>query len=70
MTPYAGTYLPLDGSPRHDPIRNPQALAISKSDFPEPLRLAPDGPELLGPLSQIGLVVPDVNVEDVVGAGR
>jgi hypothetical protein len=70
MTLYAGTYLPLDGSPLHDPIRNSQPLAIAKSDFPEPLRLAPDGPEPLGPIPQIGLLVPDAHVADVVRAGR
>jgi hypothetical protein len=68
MAPYAGTYLLLDGYSLHDTILDPQPLAISKSDFPEPLRLAPDGPQPPGPLSQIRLVVPDTHVDDVVVA--
>ena len=51
MAPYAGMYL---------------RLAISKSDFPQLLRVSPDGPEPLRPLPQVGLVVRDADVYDDV----
>src|SRR3970040_1103067 len=50
----------------HDPILDPQPLAISKSGLPQLLRLPPDCAQPLRALAQIGLVVRDGHVHDIV----
>src|SRR5512147_930579 len=51
-----------------DPILDAESLAISKSDLPELLRLPPDRAQPLRPLPQVGLVIRDAHVHDVVVA--
>jgi hypothetical protein len=50
----------------HDAVLDAQPLAISKSDFPEPLRLPPDSAQPLGSFPQFSLVVRDAHVADIV----
>src|SRR5512134_1998097 len=50
----------------HNPILDPQPLAISICDLPKPLRLSPDRPQSLRALPQVRFVEGDAHVDDVV----